>query len=139
MKESNMLHRASPLVTAALATVLLSITGCSGRYEPSASDLGRVTGTVTLDGEPVPNAILMLRPDAEGAHQSIARADDKGFYKAMYYTDLEGVQVGPCTVIVTFGMDLSRGVVPPKYSSESELKFEVMPGDNTYNVEMTSR
>ena len=92
-----------------------------------------------LDGKPVPLAILMFKPDAEGAHQSVARADDKGVYKAMYYTDLEGVEIGPCTVIVTFGMDLSRGSVPPKYSTESELKFEVKPGKNTYNVEMSSK
>jgi hypothetical protein len=57
----------------------------------------------------------------------------------MCYLDPEEVCTGPCTVIVSFGMDLSHGIIPPKYSSKSELKFEVQPGENTYNIEMTSK
>jgi len=126
-------------VAASYAAILGSLTGCGGRPEPASSEFGTVHGTVTFDGTPVPSAILSFVPDAENGHRSFAKSDSSGAYKAMYYTDLEGVETGPCTVSVSFGMDLSRGAVPSKYSSESVLKFEVVSGENTYNIEMASK
>lgn len=120
------------------AAVLLPLAGCGGGSSPWGTELGTVRGTVTLDGQPLANAILMLVPDGEGTRRSSAKTDSSGKYNAMYSPDVEGVPTGPCTVMVSFGLDLSRGVVPPKYSSESVLKFEVKPGENTYDIKMTS-
>ena len=119
----------------ALASFTCICVGCSNRA-PDMPDVGRVYGTVTLDGEPVPNVSIFFKPDV--GRQSIARADEKGEYEAMYLIDEAGVKVGPCTVSLEWAPDDSGPAIPAKYGYKSELKLDVNPGRNLFNIEMKS-
>lgn len=100
-------------------------------------ELGKVQGTVTLDGKPLPHVSIYFKPEV--GRPSHARADDKGFYQAMYLIDTKGVKVGPCTATVEWGIDDSGPAIPPKYGTNSELQFTVKSGTNTFDIDMLSQ
>lgn len=109
--------------------------GCDTR-QWSTPELGQVRGKLTLNGDPLENVMLMFEPD-EGK-ESMATSRSDGTFTAMYFVDLEGVKVGRCTVRVLPGIKGDLGYVPPRYSSESELVFEVTPGENVFDIDLSS-
>ena len=48
------------LVSVGLLVVLVSVVGCERRTAPVRSDRTRVTGTVSLDGKPLPGGIMRI-------------------------------------------------------------------------------
>ena len=110
--------------------------GCS-EQAPDKPELGTVHGTVTLDGQPLPYISVYFKPEV--GRQSIARADENGVYNAMYLVDEAGVKVGPCKATVEWGMDDSGPAIPEKYGVKSDLTLEVKPGDNVFDISMTSK
>jgi hypothetical protein len=115
---------------------LVMVAGC-GNEDSDKPDLGYVRGTVTLDGKPLPFVTVYFKPDV--GRQSIARANEEGYYEAMYLVDEKGVKVGPCTATVEWGIDDSGPAIPAKYGSQSELKLTVEPGKNTFDIAMDSK
>jgi len=116
--------------------LLLVAVGCSNRAS-DMPEIGTVHGTVTLDGQPLPNVTVYFKPDV--GRQSIAKANDEGYYEAMYLIDEEGVKIGPCTATVEWGIDDSGPAIPAKYGTKTELKFNVDAGSNTFDIDMTSK
>ncbi|MBA3315609.1 MAG: hypothetical protein H0T47_20270 [Planctomycetaceae bacterium] len=106
--------------------------GCSGVSDQP--ELGDVSGKVTLGGEPVVNVSVYFKPDI--GRMSIGKTDENGHYIAMYLIDQEGVKVGPNKVWLEYAPDDLGPPIPPKYGSQSELKTEVKPGDNVFDIEM---
>ena len=132
----------SPLTLAAAGIVLIA--GCTKSDRPQ---LGIVTGTVKLDGEPLPEAMISFSP-VEGGRTSTAVTDSEGKYELNYTTDAKGARIGEHHVRVsTFQQggdepDSPQGVpekVPAKYQKAGSLQEEVGAGENTIDLELTSK
>jgi hypothetical protein len=115
--------------------------GCGG---PAHPDVGRVSGVVTLDGQPLPEATVMFQP-AEG-RASIATTDSAGKYSLIYLDGVPGAKLGPHTVIIRTeipGEDgqppIAKEKLPKKYHDQTELTAEVKPGSNTFDFPLTSQ
>lgn len=122
-------------VAALVAMVVVGVS-CSERAS-DMPELGQVHGTVTLDGKPIPGVNLYFEP--EKGRSSMAQVNTDGVYEALYMIDEKGVKIGPCIVRVEIGFNESGQAIPAKYGSKSELKLDVKPGDNTFDIEMKSK
>ena len=130
-----------PLVGMAIVAALLVVAGC-GR-----SDLSQVTGRVTLDGQPLPNAFVEFLPTGSEGSTSSGRTNDRGEYRLMFSRDVSGASLGPHRVQITT-RDVyvdDRGYeawhaerVPERYNIASELTEEVLPGRNQFDFELQS-
>jgi hypothetical protein len=117
---------------------LASVAGCGG----SNLTVAPVSGTVTLNGQPLPNAFIMFEPIESGGTNtptSNGRTDDKGHYVlSIPVTNDKGAVLGKHTVrILAAKIDKApdddsiskvEEPVPAKYNAKSELTFEVKAG-----------
>jgi hypothetical protein len=100
-------------------------------------ELGSVSGTVKMDGQPVPHAQLSFEPEGPG-RAATGLANEKGEYTLEYSPTAEGALVGPVIVrISTLTADRPE-TIPPKYNSKSELKRQVESGSNQFDFELES-
>lgn len=125
------------LVFAALALCA----GCGGRDLP---DLAPVSGTVTLDGQPLSGVLVSFYPQS-GGRPGTGVTDEQGHYELMYVDGEEGTKLGPSRVEVTMMWpdgEPTPGVkdkVPPAYQGAgSTLNFEVKAGNNVFDIDMKS-
>jgi hypothetical protein len=125
-----------------LAAVLFPIvSGCSD------SNRGTVSGTVTIDSQPVKAGSIAFFPVDEKSPTSGATIAD-GQYTAT-------VALGPAIVQIRVAkvvgqkklyntpdspmMPIMHEVLPPKYNDASELRFDVKPGSNVKNFELSAK
>lgn len=137
-----------------MALVLLPgiVAGCSGNPSDMPK-LGRVSGTVTMDGQPLPYATVSFWPTS-GGRTSTGKTDENGFYELIYIRSTKGTKTGVNQVSVSSqsepiyddetGLNLIRGpqpeTVPRKYRGDaSTLEFDVKPGSNTYDIELFTK
>ncbi|MFO0926170.1 MAG: carboxypeptidase-like regulatory domain-containing protein [Gemmataceae bacterium] len=128
------------LLAAALALPLLI--GCGG-----SSDMGKVSGKVTLDGAPLAGASLEFVPD--NGRPSTGTTDASGAYTLQYSPTEVGAKVGKHKVRITsrtmredpktHKSEITPERLPAKYHANTELVREVKPGSNTIDFELTSR
>jgi hypothetical protein len=127
---------------------LLTIAGCKG---PSLVFADTVEGTLTLDGRPVPNALVQFYPEVpEGtkAPSSSGTTDDKGFFR-LTRSDVSkpGALVGRHKVIIAAGRaggdrdnpEAGASVkVPKEYTNANTTPFtvEVTQDKKTYDLPM---
>jgi hypothetical protein len=109
--------------------------GCGDRGADMPK-LGTVHGTVTLDGQTLIGVNVYFKPDV--GRPSMGTTDAAGVYKAMYLVDEPGVKLGRCTVSVEWGPEEVATPIPAKYGAMSELTIDVKPGDNIFDIQMTS-
>jgi len=115
-----------------------AVVGCGGSF-----NVGTVTGKVTLDGQPLPGALVTFSPTAGGS-PSAGRTDVRGTYTLQYTRDVQGAELGEHLVSVS---TFSEGdpdsdpptptvpeKVPAKYNEKSQLKQTVSKGVNTINL-----
>lgn len=126
-----------------LLLLTLVLLGCG---QSEYGDMAKVTGVVTLDGAPYPNAQVRFVP-AEG-RPSIGMTDSSGRYELVYIAQTKGAAPGEYSVDITTvyqsTSDTDGGVAPPealpaKYNRTTELKETVEPGENEINFELTSK
>src|SRR4051812_13362204 len=103
-------------IAAAMVLSLLALTGCSDSSVP----LGKVTGRVTLDGQPLAGALVRFNPEA-GGRSSQGMTDANGDYTLDYSSRSEGALIGKSQVMITTGSleDRKRRTnekVPIKYN-----------------------
>jgi hypothetical protein len=124
---------------------LLSLlaTGCGSSYS-----LGTVTGTVTLDGKPLPQATVTFSRGQ--GRMSVGTTDDQGHYQLLYTVNQQGAEPGTHTVSIATQIDAGSGegdlaavegrkeLLPPRYNDKTELTAEVKPGRNTIDFDLTS-
>lgn len=136
---------AASLLVAACA---LACWGCG------KSDLGSVSGTVTLDGAPLEGAEINFMP-VGGGGVSFAETDSEGRYTLTYADGSKGAVIGQHTVSINkekpeipagTGDKVDRpedygpsGLLPPKYNDKTELRAEVKAGDNKIDFPLTSK
>jgi hypothetical protein len=119
-----------------ICLVLVSLTGCGDGADRPA--LGYVTGTVTLDGEPLEGVMVMFQP--EDGRPAGGLADGDGHYSIEYIKGEKGTKVGPNTVTFSWLPGDSRAKpIPPQYTAkETALKFDVKKGNNTFDLKLES-
>lgn len=125
-----------------LSLSLVGLVGCGGD-----SNMGGVTGTVTLDGQPVSDATVNFTPKKAGS-PSNGRTDSSGKYELSYSKSKKGAEIGEHTVRVTTfrkaNPDAETPItavpekIPARYNSKSELTKEVKSGNNTIDLELKS-
>lgn len=124
------------------ATALLCSFGCGRGDLP---ELAPVTGTVTLDGAPFPNAAVYFHTQSEkGGRPSSAVTDADGKYELEYMGGVKGAHIGMNKVeISTQWPDGEPGVgesekIPEKYNSKSTLTADVKDQRNVFDFPLES-
>lgn len=150
------LHAVGTLCLLALVAV-----GCQ-----KGPDMGIVKGQVTMDGEPLANALVTFTP-AEGGPAATGTTDANGQYELLSLGQ-KGAVLGQHKVTITTLQETPEGIdeemteeeymkmveegggpaaykdaeitekIPAKYNTQSELTAEVTSGENTINFELTS-
>ena len=131
----------SPLQRTALvcALVLLIAAGCGRESENLAS----VTGTITLDGEPLADALVVFAPTSGGT-TAYGRTDESGRYEMMFSDVQKGAWLGENRVQISTGDVGAAGGpgkperVPVTYNRQSGLLVEVVPGENDFDFQLES-
>lgn len=133
--------RTAEVVAGILISALLVCVGC----QPSLGvDVATVKGTVTMDGDPLPDATVTFQP--EEGRASIGITDASGQYELTYSRDAMGAMVGQHTVTITTrkegdpeaGIEPVAEIVPAKYNAQTELTRDVTAGNNTIDFELNS-
>jgi hypothetical protein len=119
--------------------VLLTVTsGCGGVDQPK---LNPVRGKVTLDGQPLANAIVSFIPDKGPPSGAITNSEGK--YEMRFKSGGQGAVTGVHAVTISTDMDGngSPGAekVPQQYNKTSMLSAEVKNGPNEHNFELQSQ
>lgn len=141
--------RHSILTTATLLTACWAI-GCGGSSETEVP-LSSVTGTVTLDGQPLENAGVQFSPvDVEviegtnlGGSSGFAETDADGRYRAQSGRE-SGLQPGNYLVQISKTSFDDNGsetnAVPDRYNADSDLKIQVLENEsNTFDFALESK
>jgi len=117
-----------------IALVCVFLAGCGGGIE-----LGKVTGTVTVNGEPVEGATGEFQP-VESGSPSYGTTDDHGEYRLMYTADKAGAIPGEHLVRIA-----AAGVRDPNPNADEaegegrqigEEMVTVEPGSNSFDFEL---
>ena len=121
--------------------LLVCLAGCG---KPEHPDVGGVSGVVTLDGQPLPEATVMFQPTSGRASQ--ATTDSAGKYALIYLDRVPGALLGTHKVIIRTeipGEDgqppIAKEKLPKKYHAESDLKAEVKSGSNKFNFDLKGK
>jgi hypothetical protein len=138
MNNGNLAAIVRTLIPAVLLASMLAA-GCGG------GDYSSVKGKVTLDGQPLPDALVRFSPVNPGS-PSYGRTDADGQYELIYTRDAKGAEVGEHVVSITTAKPGDPDGDPPtedvpeklpaKYHAQSELKREVMPGRNVIDFDL---
>jgi hypothetical protein len=115
--------------------------GCGG----TPSNIGKVTGQVTFEGQPLPDATVQFTP-VSGGSPSAGRTDAGGKYDLVYSREVKGAEIGEHLVAITTA---ERGdpegdpprqpvaeKIPAKYNTQTGLKADVKSGSNTFDFEV---
>lgn len=125
-----------------LTAVAMGMTGCAG-----GGNVAPVTGTVTMDGEPLANATVTFMPQDEGG-SSYGLTDTAGAYTLTYGREQEGAEIGEHKVMITTETSgdpdadppiaASPETVPAEYNSATTLTATVEPGGSTIDFDLES-
>ena len=117
-----------------LMMALMLQVGCG----PSGPDIARVQGTVTMDGKPLPNAIIMFVP--VGGRPSVSETDANGKYVLEFSGGRKGAIPGINRVEINTGRlayekdgknyPAVKESVPVQYNRVTTLEFNVEAGKN---------
>ena len=134
---------------AALSSVLI-VTGCGSR-----TSVAPVSGTVTLDGQPLANVHVAFQPVATSGNTNVGTGsygmtDSSGNYSLRQAdTDRPGAVVGQHRVEINYKVEADDRdpktrpppkSLPPRYNRESQLQFQVERGGaKAANFELKSR
>ncbi len=144
---------------AVVAVALVLSTGCGGGTSYEGAERAAVSGSVTLDGEPLPyGSILFL---GQGENRMASGVIQDGSYAI---TEAQGPNLGEYTVQISGSAeaplepldgdedeededenapdpdeaDTGPEIVPAQYNEDSTLKVTITAGENTYDVPMTT-
>lgn len=123
--------------TSLLGLMVVLCVGCGG----PADGMSTVSGTVTLDGQPLADAVVEYSPLEPGMRPAYGKTDSSGHYTVMTTRSQEGAMPGEYEVRIRTGDITSEDgvqvnipeVVPKNYNDETELKQTVEAGSNTHD------
>jgi hypothetical protein len=122
--------RCSYLVAMALM-LIVAATGCGGAKTPR---LGRVTGKVTLGGQPLPDALVTFSP--ETGTQSAGKTGPDGTYTLVYGRGINGAVLGEHTVTISTYVPEMEDPPSPAVAEKVPLKYR--EGDSLPKVTVKS-
>lgn len=116
--------------------------GCGGSQGADQPDLGLVKGTVSMDGKPLPDAMVVFSP--ENGRSSMGATDGDGKYEMTYIGSTKGAKLGNHKISITTIEEDSGGgkfeeTIPAKYNKKSTLTEVIKAGENVINFELTSK
>lgn len=135
-----------PILGVLVLVFLLSSWYLSRWRKGDLPDLAPVTGIVTLDGKPVPKALVQFIPMATdpakfnvyGGGAAAGYTDEQGRY-TLHYTSVAGAPIGKHLVRIEASDKDGRPIIPAQYSSSvSTLRQDVKPGNNEINLDLVS-
>ena len=141
-------RRVLPIAGIGLALIVVCILA-SGLLAPTSPTeglppLGKVTGTVTLDGQPLESAMVEFEPitdlkKKEGMKTpaSFGRTNKSGDF-SLTVTGVAGAAIGKHRVRVTKNDDKGLEMLPVRYHRKTQLQKEVQAGSNAFKLELTS-
>jgi hypothetical protein len=160
-----MSNRFDQLIGRLLTVTLLVVVGCSsgGTPPPKLAATVPVTGTVTLDGQPLSDATISFAPETTaGFHGALGRTDASGKYELT--TDIGGGKNSKGAIPGKYRITVSKLVkpdgspipadsteppanlaamesIPLHYSSigETKLEYEVPAAGGSYDIPLTSK
>jgi len=115
--------------------VVCGMVGCGRSNRPP---LGRVEGTVTLDGVPLPAALVVFTPDGPG-RSAVAKTDTAGHYELSFLRDIAGANLGSHKVRISTAGDRAKETLPPRYHRKTQLSATVEPGKNVLDFQLQSK
>lgn len=124
----------------------LAISGCGSGSPDDRPDLGTVTGTVTMNGEPLPGVEVTFVP--EEGRPSVGRTESDGTYELTYIRDIKGAKIGNHQVRIHTihettsdrdGGEPPEETIPDRYNTETTLTAEVTAGDNKIDFPLESK
>jgi hypothetical protein len=135
--------------------VRLALLACAaGLLTGCGSDLGQVSGQVTLDGQPLcgggdVRATVYFQPASGNGTTATGLVNESGEYK-LSTGSVKGVTPGEYVVTIsatqlvkspTGGAAGGKRITDPSYANAgtSGFKFKVEPGSNEYNLALNSR
>jgi hypothetical protein len=113
--------------------VLLAATICSGCGRGNKLNLVDVTGTVTLNGEPLADAEVVFHP-AGGGRPSLGKTDASGRYRLEYIAGTRGALPGEHKVSISTFVEPDKDASDPAVQSGRK---ETVPA--SYNRQTTLR
>jgi hypothetical protein len=103
-------------------------------------NLGRVTGIVTLDGKPIPDAYVVFTPKGPG-RASQTKTDSEGRFTLQFNANNPGALVGDHSVTVSTADITDEGenipeLIPAKYNMRGSIDVTVVDGANEVMLEL---
>lgn len=140
-----------------------AILGCGGpKGDYRLVDLVKARGTITLDGQPLPDAVVIFEDPTDDT-MSYAKTDAGGNYALQFDSEMSGVKVGKKVVRISTTRRLLAlaskpgeedddvdgepdamrkkpvELVPGKYNKDSELTADVVQGTTRYDFALQSK
>ena len=116
----------APACLSLVLVSLLAATGCSGR------GFAEVTGTVRVDGKPLPGAFVTFTPEEAGTQRSVGSTNAEGRYRVIRPGSKFGAALGVNKVSVSGG-DQGRAL------PEQSLTFEVKRSGNVCDIDIPAK
>ncbi|MDR2439769.1 MAG: carboxypeptidase-like regulatory domain-containing protein [Planctomycetaceae bacterium] len=122
------------------AGMILMVSGCDN---PAPAN---VTGTVTFDGKPLPQAMVIFSP-VDGSRSSVGVTDAQGTYKLRFSASASGAIVGEHKVEIRTATtdpdpsDKTKAVeiIPARYNNSTELRQILKKGTQVINFDISSQ
>ena len=127
---------------------LIMLTAGCGKPAAELPPLGKVSGVVTLNGEPLPKASIFFVPTDAEDQASNAVTDEAGRYELQFAGNQPGALIGSHRVEIRTGGEgyddegnffETRERLPPQYHAQSRLTAEVAEGSNEINFDLKGR
>jgi len=136
----------------------MHISGCSVTSRPDYPALGlvQVSGTVSVDGTPLPDVEVRFQTREDSTYSS-GKTDARGRYLLMFDSETPGIIPGKKQVILVVGtsnieessegdfsedsnstVQVSTGAVPKCYGRDSKVEVEVNKSDSKFDIDFKS-
>ncbi|MDZ4686430.1 MAG: hypothetical protein SH850_15280 [Planctomycetaceae bacterium] len=124
---------------------------CLGCGKADGPELATVSGTVTLDGKPLPHVNIRFIPEKEGGSPAYGGTNADGKYKLMFSQDRAGAMLGmhrveiePREPEIGENSDPKAAAaqavtIPAKYLERGALTADVKQGANTFDFALDSK
>ena len=122
--------------------------GCDNRPNANYADAGlaAVSGTVTLDGQPLEGAVVRFYDGVGRGRYAYGQTDASGNYSLQFNSEAAGALPGEKTVVISTaatGPEVVGGGgperIPVRYNRDSELTATLDPdGSHTFDFALTS-
>jgi len=139
------------ILIVAMAILGLDLTGCGGVSD--RPELGQVTGTITLDGQPLGGIAVVFFPSGGRPAKATTKADGK--YDLIYIREERGTKLGVNRVEIAPSEEdedetesnpddaapqkakkSNKPRIPSRYNIKSELQADVKAGENVFDFKL---